>query len=101
MFYVALTIFCFCHIFVNSLLSYVSMVRENFLAYEKLKSMLDKNENDCKSSLYLLSYAEDVMSGRACLHSSALGQNKTEKMSQRWRAVGNTMSNLTGPGIEP
>ena len=24
-----------------------------------------------------------------------------EKMSQRWRAVGNTVSNLTGPGFKP
>ena len=35
------------------------------------------------------------------LRDSAPGQHSTEKMSLRWRAVGNPVSDLAGPGIEP
>ena len=31
----------------------------------------------------------------------ALGQHRSEETSQRWRAVGYTVSDLTGLGIEP
>ena len=34
------------------------------------------------------------------LHGLAPGQQSSEEMSQHWRAVGNFVSDLTGPGIE-
>ena len=54
-------------------------------------------------SLYLLDYAEvcNELSGPI---SASLRPGNTapfEEMSQRWRAVGNTVSNLTGPRFEP
>ena len=35
------------------------------------------------------------------LHGIAPGQHSFEELSQRWLAVGDTVSDLTGPGIEP
>ena len=37
-----------------------------------------------------------VTKGEAHLHDLA-----TEELSQQWRAIRDTVSNLTGPGIEP
>ena len=41
------------------------------------------------------------MSGKAYLRGLALGQRSSEETSQRWRAVGDTVSDLACPGIEP
>ena len=41
-----------------------------------------------------------VTSGRAHLRGLAPGQHSSEETSQRWRAVGHCVSNLTGPGID-
>ena len=63
------------------------------------------NQNQIKSniSLYLLYYAEacDELAG---LIATSLRPGSTasfEEMSLRWRAVGSTVSNLTGPRFEP
>ena len=54
-------------------------------------------------SLYLLYYAEacNVFSGfiSGSLHPDNAAS--VEKMLQRWRAAGNTVSDLTGPRFEP
>ena len=42
-----------------------------------------------------------VTSGGAHLHDLAPGQHSSEETSQRWRAVGDTVSGLTDPRIEP
>ena len=42
-----------------------------------------------------------VTSGGVHLRVLALGLHSSEETSQRWRAVGYTVSDLTGPGIEP
>ena len=62
------------------------------------------NQNQkIKSSLArVITYAEArKTSGRAHLRSSAPGQHSSEKTSQRWWAVDDTVSNLTNPGMEP
>ena len=41
------------------------------------------------------------MSGGARPRGLAPGQCSSEETSQRWRAIGYTMSDLTGLGIEP
>ena len=41
-----------------------------------------------------------VTSGGIHLRGLAPGQHSSEKTSQRWRAVGDTVPNLTDPGIE-
>ena len=42
-----------------------------------------------------------VTSSGAHLRGLARGQHSSEETSQRWRAVGDTVSNIAGPGIEP
>ena len=42
-----------------------------------------------------------VASGGVRPRDLALGQHMSEETSQRWRAVGYTVSDLTGLGIEP
>ena len=42
-----------------------------------------------------------VTSGGAHLRGLAPGQYSSEETSQRWLAVGDSVSNLTGPRIEP
>ena len=42
-----------------------------------------------------------VTSGGAHLRGLAPDQHSSEETSQRWRAVGDSKSDLTGPGIEP
>ena len=42
-----------------------------------------------------------VTSGGVHLSGLAPGQHSSEETSQRWRAVGDSTSDLTGPGIEP
>ena len=42
-----------------------------------------------------------VKSGGAHLRSLAPGQHSSGESSQRWRAVGDTVSNLKVPGFEP
>ena len=44
---------------------------------------------------------KSVTSGGAYLRDSAPGQRRVQETKQRWRAVGDTASDLTGPGIEP
>ena len=41
------------------------------------------------------------MSDGARLRGPAPAQHGSEKMSKRWRAVGDTVSDLTEPGIKP
>ena len=41
------------------------------------------------------------MSSGAHFRGLALGQRTPELTSQRWQAVGDNVSDLTGPGIEP
>ena len=41
-----------------------------------------------------------VTSCGAHLHGLAAGQHSSEETSQRWRVVGDAVSNLTGPEIE-
>ena len=45
--------------------------------------------------------AKRVTSGEVHLRGLAPGQHSSEETSQRWRAVGDTVSDLTDPGIEP
>ena len=57
-----------------------------------------------KSSLHLrycCIKTKRVTSGEVHLRGLASGQHSSEETSQRWQAVGNTVSDLTGPGIEP
>ena len=42
-----------------------------------------------------------VTSGGAQIGGLALGQHNSEETTQRWRAVGKTVSDFTGPGIKP
>ena len=42
-----------------------------------------------------------VTSGVAHLRVLAPGQHSSDETSQRWRAVGDTVVDLTSPGIEP
>ena len=42
-----------------------------------------------------------VTSGGPHLRGLGLGQHSSEETSQRWLAVGNSVSDLTGPKIEP
>ena len=41
------------------------------------------------------------MNGGAQLRGLTPGQHSSKETSQQWRAVGDTVSNSTGPGIEP
>ena len=54
-------------------------------------------------SLYTLYYAEACNEFARPIFASLRPSNTAslEEMSQRWRAVGNTVSNSTGPGFEP
>ena len=54
-------------------------------------------------SLYSLHYAEACNELAAPISASLRPGNTApfEEMSQRWRAVGNTVSDLTGPRFEP
>ena len=54
-----------------------------------------------KSSLFSRYYTNRAASGGALLRGLAPGQQYSEETSQRWRAVGGTVSYLTDPGIEP
>ena len=54
-----------------------------------------------KSSLYSRYYTERVPIDGANLRHLAPGQHSYEETSQRWRAVGDTVFDLTDPGIEP
>ena len=56
-----------------------------------------------KSNLH---YAPSIMSKRVTsggvhLRGLAPGQHSSEETSQRWRVVGDTVSDLTDPGFEP
>ena len=70
------------------------LCERGFAIYSIIKSNL---------SLYLLDFAE-AWNELAGPISASLRIGNTapfEEMSQRWRAVGNTVSNLTGPRFEP
>ena len=54
-----------------------------------------------KSSLYSRYYAEACNSDGAHLRDLVSGRHSFEETSQRWRAVGDAVSDLTAPGIEP
>ena len=45
--------------------------------------------------------AKRVMGGGTLLHGLAPVQHVFEETSQQWRAVGDFVSDLTGPGFEP
>ena len=66
----------------------------------QVHSVLKSNQN---LSLYLLDYAEECNELAGRISASLRPGNNTasfEEMSQRWRAVGNTVSDLTGPRFE-
>ena len=52
-------------------------------------------------SLNSLQYRSMIASGGVRPRVLALGQHRSDKTSQQWRAVGYTVSDLTGLGIEP
>ena len=54
-----------------------------------------------KSSLHSRYYTEARNKWRIYLRGLAPGLHSSEETWQRWRAVGDTVSNLNGPGIEP
>ena len=53
--------------------------------------------------LYSLYYAEECKNFAGAISASLRSSNTTsfKEMLQRWRAVGNTVSDLTGPRFEP
>ena len=51
---------------------------------------------EIKSSLYSRHYAQACNEWRVHLHGLAPGQHSSEETSQRWRAVIDTVSDLTG-----
>ena len=59
------------------------------------------SKNQIKFSLYSPYYAEACNELRGPLRGLAPEQHSSESTSQRWRAVGDTVSDLTGPGIKP
>ena len=70
----------------------------------KLKSLaLASNQIKSNLSLYSLHYAEACNELAGPISASLRPGNTApfEEMSQRWRAVGNTVSDLTGPRFEP
>ena len=62
-----------------------------------------KSQIKSNFSLYWLDYAEACNELAGPISASLRLDNKApfEEMSQRWRAVGNTVSDLTGPRFEP
>ena len=54
-----------------------------------------------KPSLYSRHYSEACNEWQDPSRGLEPGQHSFEETSQRWRAVGYTLSDLTGPGIEP
>ena len=66
---------------------------------------VESKSNQIKSnlSLYSLDYAEACNELAGPISASLRPGNTApfEEMSQRWRAVGNTVSDLTGPRFEP
>ena len=86
------------------------LIKKINFGQQQLKSSLvlwstlrKKKKRKSNLSLYLLDYAE-VCNELAGPISASLRPGNTapfEEMSQRWRAVGNTVSDLTGPRFEP
>ena len=69
-----------------------------------LKARLSKAEsNQSNLSLYLLDYAKACNKLAGPISASLRPGNTApfEVISQRWRAVGNTVSDFTGPRFEP
>ena len=64
-------------------------------------NFLQTDHNQVNPSLYSRYYAEACNKWWGHLRLSAPGQHSSEESSQRWRAYDATVSNLTGPGIEP
>ena len=67
-------------------------------------NVLLQNSQDKKNQIFI--YTRDitlkrVASGEIHLRDLAPGQHSSEETSQRWRAEGGTVSDLTGLGIEP
>ena len=77
------------------------------LIFKKIKEQLNKLRHPLSSNLKSnLHYTRVILikrvtSGGVHLRSLAPGQHSFEETSQRWRAVGDTVSNLIDPGIEP
>ena len=53
-----------------------------------------------KNQIFII-LAKRVTSGRTHLRGLALRQHPSEETSQRWRTVGDIVSDLTDPGIKP
>ena len=72
-------------------------------AYSFILVMHIKLQIKIKSSLYSLYCAETFNEFTGPITSLRVAGNIAlyEKISQRWRAVGNSLSNLTGPRFEP
>ena len=73
-------------------------------------SGLLKLSSSSSSSEHPIGYDKDDGYDEACyqwrgpssrLSARAGGQHDSEETSHRWRAIGDTVFNLTGPGIEP
>ena len=65
----------------------------------ELVSHSKKDERERNQSLIAYSfYYANVVARNMGL---ALGQHSSEETSQQWRAIGDTMPDLTGPRIEP
>ena len=73
----------------------------------KIKSKSNQNQIKIKSksnlSLYSLDYAEACNELAGPISASLRPDNTApfEEKRQRWRAIGNTVSDLTGPRFEP
>ena len=71
------------------------------ISKKKIYSTLVTIPSDATALLYSRYYTlKRVTSGRAHLRGLTPEQHSSEERSQRWRAVGNTLFHLIGPGIE-
>ena len=101
--------FCLNCIFVIDAAAVKQLVSRSFLKYGVSAVAMAAHKFIFKSneiftvlvSLNSLQYRSMVASGGVRPRVLALGQHRSEETSQRWRAVGYTVSDLTGLGIEP
>ena len=71
--------------------------------FAPLKHSIQESKSKLNLSLYSLQYAEACNELAGPISASLHPGNTApfEEISQRWRAVGNTESDLTGPRFEP
>ena len=81
--------------YLNQLNSLQSQAYKTF--DEEIKNLSTKVRKKTKKS----NLPKRVTSGGAHLSGLAPGQHSSEEMSQRWRAVGDSASDLTSPRFEP